>query len=104
MGGYTGFEGNGGKTIADSEQLALTNKNHVLDYDSWCQKSETSLPLPLEGAAVASLSLTAYLSNVVKQKGKHPHETVKFDRMIICGGADDKYVIQDGCRWQHFHE
>ena len=102
MGGYNGWEGDGGgEAIADVELLTLMNINQPFSACSWCQKKMTPLPQPLDGTTFDYLPLSRFLDNRRLQGPgfKKPHWSFTWDRFLLCGGADDNYEVQSRCRW-----
>ena len=110
VGGYTGVEGQGQAATAGVELLTLTD-NLYEKSNAWCQRNMSTAPLPLDGATINVID-TFYYYNRLDGAGSvladikpntdfsSAHYTVQLNRVLVCGGADDRYVIQNLCRSQ----
>ena len=60
----------------------------------------TDFPVLLEGATVNYLPMSQFLSNNARKPGfKCPFPLFNFDKVVVCGGADGSYDVQNRCRW-----
>ena len=106
-GGYTGFEGQPDQgATAEVEVLTLNNPNDYASPWGFCHRNLSTAPQPLDGATMDEVSTFKYIENTLKTAGtgKLPyfgssHHSAQFQRLLVCGGADDKYVVQKSCMW-----
>jgi len=109
MGGYTGIEGQDQEATAAVELLTLED-GKFSDKSAWCQRNLSVAPLPLDGATINVIDIFNYYDrldgtgNVIADINPNTdfsgaHYTVQLNRVLVCGGADDKYAIQSLCRW-----
>jgi len=102
MGGYTGIEGQGQAATSSVELLAFDDDASFTNPNAWCQRNMSVAPLPLDGATINIVDTFSYYKQIVQQqntKFSGAHHSAQLNRVIVCGGADDKYVIQNMCRW-----
>jgi len=105
LGGYTGFEGelDAGAT-AQMELLRLRTASSYADELEWCQKNLSVTSKPLDGATISEVSSFKYIEATLanannKDYFTSSHHSAQFHRLLVCGGADDKYKVEDACDW-----
>ena len=84
------------KALSTVELLILDN-DQFKSTSAWCQRNMSDAPLPLDGATINIVDTFNYYNNM-GDKFSGAHHSVQFHQVIVCGGADDKYVIQNKCR------
>ena len=100
LGGYTGFEGEEGTIARDEiELLELADQNSFHKRSSWCQRPLPSAAESLDGATVDIVDAFKFLADHEGDTSfSSSHNTVIHDRLLVCGGSDNKYEITNRCR------
>jgi hypothetical protein len=108
MGGYTGIEGQGQEATAAVELLTLEDGKYG-DQSAWCQRNLSVAPLPLDGATINVIDTFGFYNSldgngdVIADINPNTafsgaHSIAQLNRVLVCGGADDNYEVQDLCR------
>ena len=100
FGGYKGFEGEEGTSVLNEmELLTLTKADKFNEESSWCQKSFSSSGNSFDGSTVDMINTFAYVGGLADQSQfSSAHNSLIFDRVLACGGADMQYKITNTCR------
>ena len=100
LGGYTGFEGEDATAVRNEvELIELTDSDEFSKKTSWCQRGLPSSPESLDGATVDMINTFKYMEGLEGDpKFSSAHNSVIYDRVLVCGGSDNDYGIRNMCR------
>ena len=100
MGGYKGFEGDDGTSVLDEvELITLSNPEKFSNKSHCCQRSLPPSEVSLDGATVDMIDTFKYMEGLEDDsKFSSAHNSVIFERILVCGGADNQYRITSMCR------
>ena len=100
LGGYKGFEGDDGTSVRDEvELITLTNPEKFSNKSHWCQRSLPPSEVSLDGATVDMIDTFKYMEGLEDDsKFSSAHNSFIFERILVCGGADNQYRITSMCR------
>ena len=100
LGGYTGFEGDEGTLARDEiELLELADHDNFHKKSNWCQRLLPSAAQSLDGATVDIVNTFKFMEDHEGDSTfTSSHNTVIQDRLLVCGGSDNKYEITNRCR------
>ena len=102
LGGYTGLENSrgGGRASSFVETLTLTDPQSFHEKYVWCSGNFSRAPMDLEGATISRVSGIAYARRRVGDPTYDSgHHTTQVESWLVCGGADDQYLVKNSCLW-----
>ena len=100
MGGYKGFEGEDGTSARDEvELITLTDADMFNNKSYWCQRSLSSSEESFDGATIDLIDTFNYNEGHEGHSDfSSAHNSLVFERVLVCGGADTEYRITNLCR------
>jgi len=103
MGGYTGVEGEDGTSSMDNVEI-LQLKHPQSQYKTgqqWCQARLPPALFKLEGATMEWVSMMDHMENMLATNPTYtsPHSLVIWEKILVCGGADQNYTVSKQCYW-----
>jgi len=106
LGGFSGLEEGGDRASGHVELLELTGNNanqeksKFADRFEWCSGNFSKAPIDLGGHTMSEVNVISYVNSKVGNADfVSGHHTTQFHRILVCGGADDKYVVRKKCLW-----
>ena len=93
-------EGDDGTSVRDEvELITLTNPEKFSYKSNWCQRNFPPSEVSLDGATVDMIDTFKYMEGLEDDsKFSSSHNSVIFERILVCGGADKQYIITSMCR------
>ena len=81
-------------SLKSAERVTLANENNKADLDEWCQRNLSNIPVSVDGGIVAMVKMHSFItSNLGNDDFTSPHNSVIFDKILLCGGANTGYNI-----------
>ena len=77
-----------------AEIVTLANENNNADSNEWCQRNLSTMPVSVDGGIVAMVKMHSFITSNLGNDGfTSPHNSVIFDKLLLCGGANTGYNI-----------
>jgi len=101
IGGYVNVEGGPDTTPLDSvDILTLDQEAQFANSGKWCSMKTSSMPTPLDTAAVAWVDTWKFTDpQVNNSRFTSAHYTTSWTRVLVCGGGDSVYNVTNQCWW-----
>lgn len=106
LGGYSGLEEGQERASGYTELLTLKGNTAAqerakyTDRFEWCAGNFSRAPIDLGGHIMAEVNVIDFVKSKVGDVNyESGHHTTQLHRMLVCGGAEDRYRVQDSCLW-----